>query len=70
MNFLFKNTLTGEVRRGSSFSLNSAARLAGIDVPFRGKLPEPWTPWECWEAPDRCIWHYTDAGECVTGPRP
>jgi hypothetical protein len=68
-NFIFRNRDTGETRRAASFSLNSAARLAGLDVPHRGALPEPWQPWECWDAPTVCLWHYTEAGDCISGPR-
>lgn len=68
-NFLFRNRVTGEIRRGVSFSLNSAARLAGIDIPYRGAMPEPWMPWEYWDAPNNCVWHYTEDGQCMNGPR-
>jgi hypothetical protein len=68
-NYLFRNKQTGEIRRGVSFSLNSAARLAGLDVPYHSTLPEPWMPWEHWESPTKCVWHYTEQGECIAGPR-
>jgi hypothetical protein len=72
--YLFRNKDTGEIRRGVSFSLASAARRAGIDVPYRQKLPEPWMPWECWQSPTECIWHVVDDGtkeaDFVAGPRP
>lgn len=77
-NFLFKNGETGEIRRAASFSLNSAARLIGLNVPYgragirpgrNHSLPDPWIPWECWETPEECLWHYTPEGDCVSGPR-
>jgi hypothetical protein len=68
--YLFRNRLTGEIRRGASFPLNSAARLVGIDVLLQGGLPDPWQPWEHWDAFGNCVWHYTETGDCVPGPRP
>jgi hypothetical protein len=68
-NFLFFNKETKEIRRAASFSLNSAARLADIPVEYRGKLPEPWMPWECWESPTECLWHCTVDGDCHPGKR-
>lgn len=60
-NYVFRNTKTGEIRRAASFYRNSAARLAGLDVPFRGSLPKPWALWECWESPTKCLWAHADS---------
>ena len=59
--FVFRNRNTGELRQTTSYSQNSAARLAGIDVPHCGQLLLPWEPWECWDG-DTCVWHYGDDG--------
>lgn len=67
--FAFRNVETEEVRRASGTSLNRAARSLGFEVPFRGGLPHPWIPWECWEG-KRCAWHCTMQGQIVAGPRP
>lgn len=40
--YTFRNRETGEIRAGVSNSRNNAARSLEIDVPDRGKLPEPW----------------------------
>lgn len=45
--FTFRNEMTGEIKSATSISLNNAARAIHLDVPFRGKLPEPWKAIEC-----------------------
>jgi len=51
--YVFRNKETGEVRRQSSFASNPAARLAGIEVSFRGKLPESWILFEIFDGEER-----------------
>jgi hypothetical protein len=45
--YTFKNLETGEIRKGLATSMNLAARSIGLDVPFRGNIPEPWKAIEC-----------------------
>lgn len=67
--FMFRSTQTGVVRHATSRSLNNARDVLAIASPEKhfhdGSL---WQPWECWEG-GKCLWHYTEAGECVDGPR-
>jgi hypothetical protein len=66
--FAFRNADTGAIRRANGPAMFPAARQLGLAVPFRGALPAPWQPWECWQG-RTCIWHYDDAGNCVSGAR-
>ena len=53
--FYFLNAETGEERSAAGYSLNVAANNAGIAVPYRGKLPQPWYAVECREG-DEVLW--------------
>jgi hypothetical protein len=54
--FIFRNADTAETRQASAVSLNVAARSVGLDVPYRGKLPEPWQAIECRDEAGRILW--------------
>lgn len=69
--FSFRHAETNELRSGEAATMREACKtLTGIELP-----PSfPWThmgwrPWECWDG-DKCLWHYTEEGEIVDGPRP
>jgi len=69
MKYVFHNTKTGGLVEAEGYSLNSAARKIGINVPVQGKLPKPVLVWECWDEA-KCIWHVTEDGKIEPGPRP
>ena len=54
--FVFQNSSTDERREAAAGSLNLAARDCGIDIPYRGKLPEPWCAVECRSSSGTIIW--------------
>jgi hypothetical protein len=78
--FIFRNPHTGELRTGEGFALAPAAINCGINYtrstegdPLSRGLTPPWQRWECWEevgSRKSCIWHMTEDGGCISGPRP
>lgn len=59
MIYKFRNEETGETAQAESHSLNTAARKLGIDVPYRGKLPQPWTALACHTLSGTLVWDQT-----------
>lgn len=66
--FIFRNRDTLELRHAIGSTRNAAAQALGWEVYYGDDLPAPWGMWEAWQG-DECLWHYTEAGDCMAGPR-
>lgn len=60
--FVFRNVHTGATVKATAHAMNAARDMTGY---HDGSV---WVPWECWQGGE-CLWHYTDAGDCLNGKR-